>query len=463
MSFQRQLAMAGIDPNQSAEKIAEELLKLAVSPALAAELMAKATRGRVPLSVKSFMPHTNNGHALTSLVGHRPPPMPVSAVRSASPQGLAQILTPGARATPAELGTALRAKAKVQGAQQLAGAIPLPPVPAGLAGLTNAKIAGIRSYLQGKGREHADRAHKELNELETDELSYLDHERVPASKDGRRVGAALGAITGMRAGMTSRSLPGAALGVGLGALGGYGLGTGLDHLERWSRQSVRDKDVARGEDPKDRVRAAYHEARTTGMDDMAPASRILGGTYAGGAGAIAGGLLGMGLSRGSEKGTMIGAGLGALGGGFLGERAGKHFGTGFDERHMQLSSKHAAAPGELSRVLRNVGHGATLGTLAGGITGAASAEDGERLRGAGRGALIGAVGGGITGGIARHIDPRLNAAEAAARVSTDMKDFTKKMTEKVKSRGIRGASEGMELTAENLAKHLHDKKVTWEV
>lgn len=150
---------------------------------------------------------------------------------------------------------------------------------------------------------------------------------------------------------------------------------------------------------------------------------------------------------------MLGAGLGALGGGFLGERAGKHFGTGFDERHMQLSSKHAAAPGDLSRVLRNVGHGATLGTLAGGITGAAAAEDGERLRGAGRGALIGAVGGGITGGVARHLEGLGHAAPPLRVVN---------LSNALKSVGVE-AKGGMRPTAENLAKHLSNKKVTWEV
>lgn len=117
------LARLGIDPSESATKIAE-VIKIAVSSTTAAELLAMASRGRRPIPVSAVAPVTGAGHALQSLVGHRPPPVPVSAVRMEHPEGWKQVLTAHPRSTnPTELGAALRKKTQVQGAQQLAEAM----------------------------------------------------------------------------------------------------------------------------------------------------------------------------------------------------------------------------------------------------------------------------------------------------------------------------------------------------
>jgi hypothetical protein len=75
------------------------------------ELLSMAAKGRRPLPVSAVTPVTGAGHTLQSLVGHKPPPIPVQAVRGHSPQGLAQALVPGMRTNPQELGAAMRAKA----------------------------------------------------------------------------------------------------------------------------------------------------------------------------------------------------------------------------------------------------------------------------------------------------------------------------------------------------------------
>lgn len=105
-------------------------------------LLQMAARGRRAMPVSHIAPSAPGIGAIQNLIGHRPAPMAVSAVRDASSlAGAKSVLAPGARATPGELGAALRTKTKVQGAQQLASALPMGPTPAGLAGLQNAKIA----------------------------------------------------------------------------------------------------------------------------------------------------------------------------------------------------------------------------------------------------------------------------------------------------------------------------------
>jgi bacterioferritin (cytochrome b1) len=115
-----------------------------VSPAFGSELLAMASRGRKLMPVSHVVPTAPGIGAIQNLIGHRPPPVPVSAVRNASTLEGARSVIQGARATPAELGQALRTKTKVQGAQQLASALPLGPTPAGLQGLINTKLAGRR-------------------------------------------------------------------------------------------------------------------------------------------------------------------------------------------------------------------------------------------------------------------------------------------------------------------------------